>query len=161
MPLSAALNNITIFCASWSSGGHVFILNRPPWCVEQQNKIAGAKQILWNQHHYTFFLSDTTICNNLQFFSSENYLFCRYKFILFENCASNLIYVLNLLFFWQNFDRYLSFHLISDNLASPIFFFAYKLTIKYIIQFQITIEYRWIINPWSLVIDLLIIILCD
>ena len=101
-----------------------------------------------------FFLSDTTICNNLQFFSSKNYLFYRYKFILFENCASNLIYVLNLLFFWQNFDRYLSFHLISDNLASPIFFFAYKLTIKYIIQFQITIEYRWIINPWSLVIDL-------
>ena len=69
-----------------------------------------------------FFLSDTTICNNLQFFSSKNYLFYRYKFILFENCASNLIYVLNLLFFWQNFDRYLSFHLISDNLASPIFF---------------------------------------
>ena len=108
-----------------------------------------------------FFLSDTTICNNLQFFSSKNYLFYRYKFILFENCASNLIYILNLLFFWQNVDRYLSFHLISDNLASPIFFFAYKLTIKYIIQFQITIEYRWIINPWSLVIDLLIIILCD
>ena len=69
-----------------------------------------------------FFLSDTTICNNLQFFSSKNYLFYRYEFILFENCASNLIYVLNLLFFWQNFDRYLSFHLISDNLALPIFF---------------------------------------
>ena len=122
MPHSAALNNITIFCASWSSGGHVYILNCPPWCAEQQKKNARADEILWNQQHCTFFLSDTTICNNLQFFSSKNYLFYRYKFILFENCASNLIYVLNLLFFWQNFDRYLSYHLISDNLASPIFF---------------------------------------
>ena len=122
MPHSAALNNITIFCASWSFGGHVYILNRPPWCAEQQKKKCESRRNTMKSTTLHFFLSDTTICNNLQFFSSKNYLFYRYKFILFENCASNLIYVLNLLFFWQNFDRYLSFHLISDNLASPIFF---------------------------------------
>ena len=38
MQQSAALNNITIFCASRSFGGHVYILNRPPWCAEQQKK---------------------------------------------------------------------------------------------------------------------------
>ena len=99
-----------------------FYFESPAMVRGTTEKNARADEILWNQQQCTFFLSDTTICNNLQFFSSKNYLFYRYKFILFENCASNLIYVLNLLFFWQNFDRYLSFHLISDNLASPIFF---------------------------------------
>ena len=80
------------------------------------------------------FLSDTTICNNLQFFSSKKYLFYRYKSILFEECASNHIYVLNLLFSWQKCDRYQAFHLVSDNLASLIFFlltYSTKSTLSY------------------------------
>ena len=75
MPHSAALNNITIFCASWSSGGHVYILNCPPWCAEQQKKNARADEILWNQQHCTFFWAIQLFVTIYNFSAPKNIYF--------------------------------------------------------------------------------------
>ena len=133
MQFSAILNNITIFCASLSFGGHVYSLNRPPRSAEQSKKNCESERNTIKSINCTFLRSDISYYINLQISIAKSYLFYRCKSIHVEKCASNLISILNFVLSRQFCDRYHAFHLISETLASPIFFFTNLLTKKHII----------------------------